>query len=213
MFHVKHPAMTPDQFQAQAGVTDAVMDRLRAYADLLAKWQARINLVGPKTLPELWRRHMLDSAQLWSLAPAGARRWIDLGSGAGFPGLVLAALGAPDMTLVESDTRKATFLREAARAMGLVVQVESRRAETLKIAPADVITARALAPLSQLLGFAEHLRREGTVCLFPKGQDVDNELTEATKSWKIAYRLVPSITDAAARIVVIEAFQHGKQSP
>lgn len=205
--------MTPEQFEVRTGASNSVMNRLRTYADLLSKWQAKINLVGPKTLPELWQRHMLDSAQLWSLAPAGARRWIDLGSGAGFPGLVLAALGAPDMTLVESDTRKATFLREAAREMGLSVLVQAIRIEKLQVLPADVITARALAPLGQLLGFAESLKKEGTVCLFPKGQDVDKELTEATKSWKIAYRLVPSITDAAARIVQIEAFQHGKQSP
>ncbi len=205
--------MTPEQFQRQMGAAEAVMERLRIYADLLAKWQAKINLVGPKTLPELWQRHMLDSAQLWSLAPTGARCWIDLGSGAGFPGLVLAAFGAPDMTLVESDSRKATFLREAARAMGLAVQVQSVRIEKLVVPPADIITARALAPLTQLLEYASCLRKEGTVCLFPKGQDVEKELTEATKSWKIDYRLVPSITDAAARIIQIEAFQHGKQSP
>lgn len=205
--------MTPEQFQRQTGAAEAVMERLRIYADLLAKWQAKINLVGPKTLPELWQRHMLDSAQLWSLAPTGARCWIDLGSGAGFPGLVLAAFGAPDMTLVESDSRKATFLREAARAMGLAVQVQSVRIEKLVVPPVDIITARALAPLTQLLEFASRLRKEGTVCLFPKGQDVEKELTEATKSWKIDYRLVPSITDAAARIVQIEAFQHGRQSP
>lgn len=205
--------MTPEQFQRETGATEAVMERLRIYADLLAKWQAKINLVGPKTLPELWQRHMLDSAQLWSLAPAAAQRWIDLGSGAGFPGLVLAALGAPDMTLVESDTRKATFLREAARVMGLAVQVQAVRIEKLAVPPVDIITARALAPLTQLLGFADRLKKGGTVCLFLKGQDVEKELTEATKYWKIEYRLVPSITDAAARIVQIEAFQHGRQSP
>lgn len=205
--------MTPEQFQRQTGAAEVVMERLRICADLLAKWQAKINLVGPKTLPELWQRHMLDSAQLWSLAPTGAQRWIDLGSGAGFPGLVLAAFGAPDMTLVESDSRKATFLREAARAMWLAVQVQSVRIEKLVVPPVDIITARALAPLTQLLEFASRLRKEGTVCLFPKGQDVEKELTEATKSWKIDYRLVPSITDAAARIVQIEAFQHGRQSP
>ena len=205
--------MTPEQFQARTGVSDTVLERLRIYADLLTKWQARINLVGPRTLPELWQRHMLDSAQLWSLAPSAAQRWIDLGSGAGFPGLVLAALGAQQMTLVESDIRKATFMREAARMMGVTADVQAVRIEKAMIPPADVITARALAPLTQLLELADRLQKEGTVCLFLKGQDVDKELTEATKSWKISYRLVPSITDAAARIVQIEAFQHGKQSP
>jgi len=204
--------MTPEAFQAQTGISPAILDRLRAYADLLAKWQVRINLVGPRTLPELWQRHMLDSIQLWPLAPAGARRWIDLGSGAGFPGLVLAAMGAPDVVLVESDSRKATFLREAARAMALNVEVRVQRIETLTLPPADVVTARALAPLAQLLAFADHLRHETTVCLFAKGQDVDRELTEATKSWMITYTLVPSITDAQARIVKIEAFQHGKHA-
>lgn len=205
--------MSPDDFRTRTGASADVMARLIAYAALLEKWQARINLVGPKTLPDLWQRHMLDSAQLYSHAPAGAHRWIDLGSGAGFPGLVLAAMGAPDVTLVESDNRKAAFLREAARAMGIAVAVEARRIETITLPPADVITARALAPLTQLLAFAARLRKEGTVCLFPKGLDVENELTEATKSWKIAYRLVPSITDAAARIVFIEAFHHGTESP
>jgi 16S rRNA (guanine527-N7)-methyltransferase len=205
--------MTAEEFRQQTRVGTDVMARLTVYAALLHKWQARINLVGASTLPDLWRRHMLDSAQLYVLAPAGARRWIDLGSGAGFPGLVLAAMGALDVTLVESDTRKATFLREAARAMGLAVTIEARRIDSVALAPADVITARALAPLGQLLGFAARFKREGTVCLFPKGQDVEKELTEATKSWKIVYRLVPSITDAAARIVITEAFHHGTESP
>jgi 16S rRNA (guanine527-N7)-methyltransferase len=186
-----------------------------SYATLLAKWQARINLVGPATLPDLWRRHFLDSAQLVPLIPANARTLIDLGSGAGFPGLVLAIL-RPDLrvVLVESDGRKAAFLAEAARVtLGTAakdrVTVLRERAERLDPAqvgareggPADVVTARALAPLARLLELAEPCLSAGTRCLFLKGAEAAAELTEARKGWTMAATEHPSLTDPRATIL------------
>lgn len=179
-----------------------------AYADILAKWQRSINLVGPKTLSEVWSRHFLDSAQLAPLFPAEARTLTDLGSGAGFPGLVLAIL-LPRLSvrLVESDARKAAFLAEAARAtLGpdqakARIQILRARAEDLDPAPQDVVTARALAPLARLLGWAEPCLSDGTLCLFPKGEDAASELTEAAKGWTMNVVRHPSLTDPHATIL------------
>ena len=179
-----------------------------AYAEILAKWQKTINLVGPKTLPEVWTRHFLDSAQLAPLVPAGARTLTDLGSGAGFPGLVLAIL-LPQLSvrLVESDARKAAFLAEAARATLGTEQAKARvtiirgRAEDLDPAPQDVVTARALAPLERLLGWAAPCLSDGTICLFPKGEDAASELTEAAKGWTMTIVRHPSLTDPRATIL------------
>ncbi|MEX1107900.1 MAG: 16S rRNA (guanine(527)-N(7))-methyltransferase RsmG [Dongiaceae bacterium] len=180
-----------------------------SYATLLAKWQVRINLVGPATLPDLWRRHFLDSAQLAPLIPATARTLVDLGSGAGFPGLVLAIL-RPDLQvrLIESDGRKAIFLAEAARAtLGPAakdrVSILRARAESLDRAPADVVTARALAPLARLLDLAEPFLSADSLCLFPKGAEVAAELTEARKAWTMTLLEHPSRTDPRATILEI----------
>jgi len=193
--------MTPEDFQAIAGIDDATRARLCAYADLLVKWQARINLVGPDTVGDLWRRHMLDSAQLLRLLPPGARRVADLGSGAGFPGLVLAILGAPDVHLVESDGRKATFLREAARVTAAAVTVHTARIDALPPLAADVVTARALAPLGKLLGLAAPHLAAGGDCLFLKGRGSEDELTAAGKDWIITIDRVPSLTDPSGVIL------------
>lgn len=203
--------MTPEDFRKATGCSDAALARLQTYEALLVKWQKAINLVAPNTLPELWQRHFLDSAQLLDLAPPETVRWLDLGSGGGFPGLVIAALGVPVVHLVESDQRKATFLGEAARAMGLPgVTVHMKRAEAID-PPAlhaamggapQVISARALAPLKDLIGLARPLGGPDTVYLFPKGRQVGDELTEARRYWTIAaLDLLPSQTDSAARIV------------
>ncbi len=197
-------------------VSRETVERLRAYAALLEKWQARINLVSAKTLPALWRRHMLDSAQLVPLLPAGARVVVDIGSGAGFPGLVLAAAGVPEVHLIESDARKCAFLREAARAMGVPATVHNARIEAVAPFPADVVTARALAPLDKLLGYAEpFLARpvdsgDSGECLFLKGRTADDELTLASKGWIMSVDRVPSLSDPDGLILRIREVRRGR---
>src|SRR5258706_9257182 len=177
--------------------TEARLDR---YVDLLLKWQAKTNLVATSTLPNLWARHISDSLQLLTLAPS-ARIWADLGSGGGFPGVVLACALAetPDATvhLVERNAKKAAFLREALRVTsspGTVHLTDIGDSVDRITGPVDCITARAVAPLHQLIGFAEPLVRQGAKALFLKGQDVEAELTESTKYWKIKPHLHSSRT-------------------
>ena len=204
--------MTAEDFAAAVPVSRETLQRLAAYADLLVKWQARINLIGPATLPDLWRRHMLDSAQLFALlpeAPAGRkRRLIDLGSGAGFPGLVLAIMGAGDVHLVESDQRKCAFLREAARITGTEVTIHALRIETLAPLDADVITARALAPLAKLLDWAASHRSAHTIHIIPKGKEAEAELTQAEQGSTLEVERVRSLTDPAATIFRIRVIEH-----
>jgi 16S rRNA (guanine527-N7)-methyltransferase len=180
---------------------------MAALLDLLAAWNPRINLVAASTLADPWRRHILDSAQLFPLIPPHAAPLLDLGSGAGFPGLVLAILGAEDVHLVESDQRKCAFLREAARVTGAKVQIHAQRAETLAFPGAAVITARALAPLPKLLDIAEPFLLPHSICLFLKGKGVEEELTEARKAWKMAVRLLPSRSDERGAVLVLEALE------
>ena len=201
--------MDKEEFQRATGVSRETVARLEAYRRLLKTWQKAINLVGPKTLANAWERHFLDSAQLWPLAPEPARHgvWLDLGAGAGFPGLVIALMGASHVHLVESDQRKAQFLRTVIRETGAPATVHAVRAEALVPFPVDVITARAFAPLARLLSLAEPFWGEGTVGLFPKGRDVELELTEAAKYWKLNPELIPSRTDAEARILRLDGLQ------
>lgn len=153
-----------------AAVSRETRERLDIYAGLLRKWQRSINLVGPRTIGDLWNRHFTDSAQLLPLIPSAetptTRVLVDFGSGAGFPGLVLAILGAGEVHLIESDQRKATFLREVARATGTPVTVHAKRIEQVAPFPADVVSARALAPLNDLLGFAAPFLRPDSLCLW-----------------------------------------------
>lgn len=198
--------MDAEGFRAAADVSRETLERLEAYAALLTKWNAKVNLVSPSTIPDLWARHMLDSAQLLPLAPEGARAWFDLGSGAGFPGLVVAILAmeaTPDLavTLVESDRRKAAFLGEAARAAGVRVAVEARRLEDLPDSCADVVSARALAPLRELLSWSGRLLRPGGALLFPKGRQWREELDAAAGVWPLAPEILPSRLDSESRIL------------
>ena len=177
--------------------TEARLDR---YVDLLLQWQAKTNLVAPSTLPNLWTRHISDSLQLLAIAPS-ARIWADLGSGGGFPGVVLACAMAENsgamVHLIERNAKKAAFLREALRvtgAPGQVILADIGDSVDSFSEQVDCVTARAVAPLHQLIGFAEPLVQRGAKALFLKGQDVDEELTEATKYWKISPRLHPSLT-------------------
>jgi len=197
--------MSAAQFQAATGVADGVLAALGAHLALLGKWQARINLVGRASLADPWRRHVLDSAQLHPLIGPGATV-LDLGSGAGFPGLVLAAMGGATVHLVDSDGRKCAFLGEAARAMGIAarVRIHDCRIEALAPFPADIVTARALAPLAALLGHARPFLKGGTRCLFPKGKKADDELTEAGKSWTMRVREIASLSDPSGTILRID---------
>lgn len=185
-------------------------DRLVAIAALLEKWQRTINLVASRSLPTLWTRHIADSLQLVPLAGDEVRRWVDLGSGGGFPGLVVAAVLAErdgaDVTLIESDSRKAAFLREAARIAELPATVLPMRIEQAapKIAAGvEIVSARALAPLPKLIELAFPFFENGARGLFLKGQDVDKELTESSKSWRIDAAITESLTDPGGRILMI----------
>jgi 16S rRNA (guanine527-N7)-methyltransferase len=196
--------MDAASFQAATGVSRETLASLSAYEALLRKWQPRINLVGPSTMSELWSRHFLDSAQLYALLPEGARVLVDLGSGAGFPGLVLAILGVPEVHLIESDSRKAAFLREAAREAGAKITVHNKRIEAVPPFPADVVSARALAPLSQLLSWAHPFLGSRGVGVFPKGQTVEEELTDSTKYWTFEVERFSSRTDPGGTILRVK---------
>jgi 16S rRNA (guanine527-N7)-methyltransferase len=212
--------MTKAAFRAAAGVSRETLGRLETYASLLRAWQKAVNLVGPGTIPDLWRRHMLDSAQLLEYFPPDpgpdTRVIADLGSGAGFPGLVLAILGAGRVHLIESDRRKCAFLAEVARATGTEVAIHPVRAEEigreLPFGRADVITARALAPLSALLALAVPILKPDGVCLFLKGEHVDEELTAATKEWNMRVERWPSATAEAGAVLRIGGISLGKSS-
>jgi len=201
--------VTPAEFQDATGVSDAVLTRLETYAALLVKWQAKINLVGPDTVPDLWARHMLDSAQLAPFVPAGAKV-ADLGSGAGFPGLVLAIVldGAAQVHLVESDQRKCAFLREVNRTTEAGATIHAARIEALAPLGADVVTSRALAGLAQLLEYADIHRLSTGKCLFPKGKRWREELTEAQKDWNMAVQTHPSRSEPAGRILEVTNIAH-----
>jgi len=184
-------ALTPVSHETEA--------RLDRYVALLLEWQAKTNLVAPSTLPNLWTRHISDSLQLLALAPE-ARTWLDFGSGGGFPGVVLACAmkDAGGMVhMVERNGKKAAFLREAIRIAGGSAQVHAQDIENVGdslAGPVDCVTARAVAPLHLLLGFAEPFVKQGAHALFLKGQDVESELTEATKYWNIQPKLHQSQT-------------------
>ncbi|MFN8831944.1 MAG: 16S rRNA (guanine(527)-N(7))-methyltransferase RsmG [Labrys sp. (in: a-proteobacteria)] len=181
--------------------------RLDLYVDLLKTWQRVQNLVAPSTLAEVWSRHVLDCGQLVALF-SEARIWVDLGSGAGLPGLIVAILlhqrADTHVHLIESNQRKAAFLREAIRTTGVRATVHADRIESVigkGVVSADMVTARALAPLDALLTLAAPLLKTGAQAAFLKGQDLEEELTQAAKSWRIEFVLIPSLTDERARIV------------
>ncbi|MCC7348371.1 MAG: 16S rRNA (guanine(527)-N(7))-methyltransferase RsmG [Variibacter sp.] len=208
-----------DRALALTPVSHETAARLDRFVALLLTWQSKINLIAPSTVPELWTRHVADSLQLLACAP-DARVWLDLGSGGGFPGIpigcALAAVPGGRITLVESDTRKAAFLREAIRATRIPATVVAQRIESASgaLSGIEVVTARALAPLAKLLALAEPFLQSGAKGVFPKGQDVEAELTEAAKSWHIEAELQSSVTEPAARILVVHrAFRRQPSRP
>jgi 16S rRNA (guanine527-N7)-methyltransferase len=170
--------------------------------DLLTEWNQRLNLVAESTLPDVWRRHVWDSAQLAPLIPKGAKTIVDLGSGAGFPGLVLAImLGLSRVHLIESTQKKCCFLEAAIAATGAPAQVHCARAEAVTGLKADVVTARAVAPLERLLPLAYPFFRQGTIGLFLKGRSLNDELTAATKSWHLDAKPLPSRSDPSGFVL------------
>ncbi|MBI1210274.1 MAG: 16S rRNA (guanine(527)-N(7))-methyltransferase RsmG [Alphaproteobacteria bacterium] len=196
----------PLDFARDSEVPRETLERLTNHARLLVERNAHLNLVADSTLADMWRRHFLDSAQLVPLVPAEARTIVDLGSGAGFPGMVLAIMLAPDrpglrVHLIDSTQKKCRFLEEVAEATGAPVEVHWSRAEDLSGLTADVVTARAVAPLAKLLGLAAPFFGEGTIGLFLKGRAAAAELTEARESWKLQVEITPSRSDPSGSIL------------
>lgn len=206
--------MGPEDVAALAGVSRETTDRLKIYVALLERWQRAINLVSTASLADVWRRHIWDSAQLVPLAPDRAHRWLDLGAGAGFPGLVVALLlkerGAEAVVeLVESDQRKAAFLREAIRVTEAPARVQASRIEAVTPFSADVISARALAPLDRLFLWAEPFWAPHSVGLFLKGRQAGTEIAAARTQWDFQYDQVPSRSDSGGIILVVKGLQRG----
>ena len=185
-------------------VSRETFDRLKLYESELLKWNPKINLISPATVPHVWERHFLDSLQIAEIAPKNPKTWADLGSGGGFPGLVLAAaMPNTEFTLIESDLRKSAFLRKTAREMGVQVEVISERVESVELAPQAVISARALAPLDALLSLSTHLANSKTTFIFPKGKNWESELTFAQQNWQMKHETHRSLTDPEAKIISI----------
>lgn len=186
-------------------VSRETFDKLEAYNGLLLKWQKAINLISPTTVDDAAERHFYDSAQILKYIPSKDIVLADMGSGAGFPGLVLAILGVRDVHLIESDIRKATFLREVSRETSTPVVVHDVRIEECKLPPVDVFTARALAPLRDLLGYVRKTRDEGHRCtaIFMKGGQYQEELDKAHKKYKFSAEVFQSDTDSAGKIIKI----------
>ena len=195
--------MTAREFAQTTGVSRETLERLSLLRDLITEWQSRVNLIGRATFRDIWRRHFLDSAQLVGMAPRDAT-WLDIGSGAGFPGLVVAICAGARVHLVEADSRKCAFLREAALRTDAPVEVHNARIEDLGPVGAGVITARAVAPLRRLLDLCSRHIGPSTLCLFPKGRSVGSELTEASKYWKLSLETVESVSDPSGRILRIK---------
>lgn len=197
-----------DFIRERYSVSHETFERLAAYVDQLEHWQRRINLVAPSTLQEIWTRHILDSVQLYALKPE-ATLWLDLGSGGGLPGIVLGCILADipggEITLVESNGKKGAFLRHVSASLGLPVKVHVERIERVipTLSTPHVVTARALASLDMLLGFSNLLLKRGTVGLFPKGKEHQDELTAASRNWHFSVQQHASVTEASSRILEI----------
>ncbi len=196
-----------EDFARESNVSRETLADYQHWHRLLIKWNKHINLVSPAALDDFWRRHALDSQQLWPLAPQNAQSFIDLGSGAGFPGLAMAigckVRGRGDVTLVESAGKKASFLKTVIRELDLPALATSKRAENMDARPYDVITARAFAPLPRLLAYAQPFWGDNTLGLFLKGGAADEELTNALKTWTFTVESVPSRSDATGQILKI----------
>jgi 16S rRNA (guanine527-N7)-methyltransferase len=201
---VKHNEDAYAKFISAINVPRETLDKLHLYHDLLMKWQPRINLVSPKTLDEAWSRHFLDSAQLFYLLSDTDTSIFDLGSGAGFPGLILSVMGASQITLLESDQRKCIFLSEVIRQTKSSANIFNGRIETFpEQKKADIVTSRACASLNKLLSFAYPLLNPDGECLFLKGRGVEEEVKEAQERWAFHVEHTPSISDTEGCIIRI----------
>ena len=200
-----------ESFSKLFDVSRETMERFDEYDALLRKWNPKINLISRSTADEIWHRHFADSAQLYQHIDKTCLNWLDFGSGAGFPGLVIATLAQekqPDLkvTLVESDHRKAAFLLTVSNALGLNTQTVTERVESVQAQNADIISARAVAPLDQLLSWAAPHAHKSTVLLFPTGNSYESELTATRKHWHIESKVIPSVTESSSVILRIEEF-------
>jgi 16S rRNA (guanine527-N7)-methyltransferase len=206
------PVQDAASFAARTGANPGQLADLERLHVLLTDWNARMNLVSAASLAEFWPRHVFDSAQLLPLAPE-ARRWVDIGAGAGFPGLVLAILlkGAPGakVHLVESQAKRCRFLEAACAALALPTEVRHARAEALSL-KADVVTARAVAPLGRLLAFARPYLARGAIGLFFKSEGVEAEIAEARQAWRFTCNVIPSLSDPRGRILKLEGLARAR---
>jgi 16S rRNA (guanine527-N7)-methyltransferase len=207
------PEFGPQEFAEAANVSRETLARLKIYVGVLREWNAQHNLVSAGSLADVWRRHVLDCAQLANYVPPEAKTLADLGAGAGFPGLVLAELlrDKTQVTLYEATAKKVRFLEAAAAAMQLEVLVRNLRVEDAPPQKFDVVTARAMAPLPKLLSYAQKFVGNRSVCLFPKGQNVEVELTEARKSWKLKVRKHQSLSDPSGTVLEIRELQYARR--
>jgi 16S rRNA (guanine527-N7)-methyltransferase len=197
-------ALQREEFLAHIAVDTGTLKKLDRYAELLTEWGQKFNLVSRSTLPQIWQRHILDSAQLARHIPADARKLADLGSGAGLPGIILSIMGAHEVHLIESIGKKANFLRMVAEELGLNVKVHQERIEDLPQAlKFDVVTARALKSLTELLDYARPLMRTEAICVFLKGQNLAAELTETRKYWKFGSETIKSLSDPSGSVLII----------
>jgi 16S rRNA (guanine527-N7)-methyltransferase len=206
--HIAPPSPSIVAEAIRLGVSRESWLRVEQFVALLLQWQARINLISPASIPQIWERHVLDSLQLLPLLSKGLDAFADLGSGSGFPALPLAIASGKTVHLFESNHKKAAFLREALRITKCKGTVHAERltgqARATGFPQVQVVTARALAPLSELLTLAKPLMESGAQALFMKGQDVDRELTEAAKCWRIQYTKHASLTDSQAIILAVQ---------
>ncbi len=204
------------RLDGNAIVSRETYSRLEIYVNELKRWNPKINLVAPNSLHETWERHIVDSLQIASFLPSKITNWVDVGSGGGFPGLVLAAhlCEKPEfsMTLVESDQRKCTFLRTCARLMGIKVTVLAERIEDIDVEKANIVSARALASLDKLLELTFPLSHDDTFYIFPKGKNWNNELTIAQKNWQMGVQKHQSITDKDAQILILNEVRKDAQN-
>lgn len=204
----------PREFRRSEGVSRETLDKLAVFADLLARWNRTARLVSPSTLGSIWHRHMLDSAQLLDHIPEEAGKVVDIGTGGGFPGLVLSIIAAERrphtrFVLVDGNARKCEFLREVCRRTGTGAEIRDVRDNELEPQRADVVTARAVAPLGRLLGMTNRHLSEGGICVFLKGREVATEIESAAKSWRFGVTAAPSRTDGCGRVLLITELTHG----
>jgi len=197
--------LSAEEAGAALNVSRETLDRLKRYTEFLLKWQRAINLIGSSTAHNIWRRHILDCGQLYPFLPVEKQPIVDIGSGAGLPGLVLAILGAQDVRLIESDSRKCVFLREAARHAEANVSVIESRAEKVKNLTAGVLTARAVAPLTDLIELSKFMIKPNTISIFLKGKSIESELVDLKTNWNLKLEVHPSKTSPDGAIVRMES--------